>query len=184
MKNNYLIIMLFCLPFFCLCNKFEEESKLIEVVEKDSIYIIDSLIEDNNFKAVSDSIVLIKIKDIILKWDNINYTFIKDDSFEALRKNFKNHRDDIVSMIPDTSNTYAKICSQNKNLLLGDIAFLLVDNIITLPYADIFNVQIDVFYKCSYPLGLFSIINNNRVEVKERVKKYLEVTNLVKSNFE
>ncbi len=126
-----------------------------------------------------DSIILIKLFDnVSFYWDNSTSRIVEDKHFKQVFDEFSINQKRIAALITDTTKTSAKICGSDKvkdNLLLGDLAFLLIDKIKKLPYAYVFNMQFDVLAAdCEYPVGLYYYINNNRYQVMKKVSAYLD----------
>lgn len=127
-------------------------------------------------KPPVDSIVLIRFgkSGILFNWNNSTGRIVEDALFHALVLRFKTDKTYLIDQITNLSVTAAIACGREDKLLIGDLAFLIIDKINNLPFFEITNAQCDVFKKgCPYPIGYFDVIKKDRLRIKERVKQYL-----------
>ena len=120
--------------------------------------------------------ILIKFKGshISFNGSNSKNQIIDDMLYRDLLKSFKNERGFIINQITDVTPTLATTCGKKNNLVIGDLAFLLIDKIENLPFFEISHVQCDVYNTaCPYPSGYFNAIENHRVDIQHNVKTYL-----------
>lgn len=83
-----------------------------------------------------------------------------------------------AEVIPDTTLTDATICSLDGRLSAGDLAFLWVEKVKSIPFFKVFQVQWDAFeMNCEYPVGFWDYVQAHRAEVKEKVLGYLSGEN-------
>jgi len=79
----------------------------------------------------------------------------------------------IINLITKVDKTAALNCEGNV-LAIGDIVFLVLDEIYRLPLMSIFQVQCDSYSAgCPYPNGYFEAINNDRHGVMQRTNVYI-----------
>jgi hypothetical protein len=123
-----------------------------------------------------DSSILIKFEKskIAFNWSNAKSEIIEDELYRNTLKNFKSQRNNLISQITDKSPTLAITCGKKSNLVMGDLAFLLIDKVEHLPFFEIAHVQCDVFNAdCQYPYGYFGAIENHRTDIQNNVRTYL-----------
>ena len=78
---------------------------------------------------IKDKVIeIIFSEDIILKWEVYNNRFEKDDFYQKIKENSKNLIF-LKKSISDTTNLGIRICSKEKLLRKGDIAFLYLQDI-------------------------------------------------------
>ncbi len=176
------------------CSKQTQDTKLIDSLNSELTSRINNLndmidsLENENFRLkhenfnlenfynqINRDVIFIEvINDKYLNWDNCKYEIVKDKFWIELKKDYLSNKVEYIELIEDTTNTDAYICGLRKNLVKGDIAFLIVDEVENIPYAYVFKTQWDVFYlNCKYPGGLFSSLNNNRYHFKSKLLEYL-----------
>ncbi|GAA0876020.1 hypothetical protein GCM10009118_24300 [Wandonia haliotis] len=174
------------LIFACALVLFSYCSSRELKVSKDSDYIDgeirlkeDSLnlnaMNQKGMESGKDSIVLVQlVEDISINWNNQSYSIMEDELFSSVVAVFSKKQKRIIALISDTTISEAKACSIDRNLLVGDLAFLLINKIKKLPYFEVLGVQWDFLEdNCKYPFGLFDYINNYRNEVEKKVEFYL-----------
>lgn len=123
-----------------------------------------------------DSVVLIELpnKDLI-KWNNYSHKIILDSLFGMVIDKFSENQKSYLNLILDTSATRAKVCSIERNLFVGDLAFLIIHEIKHLPLADILQKQCDAFMSgCPYSVGFFNALDQNRLAIKGRIELNLK----------
>jgi len=165
------------------CSKQTQDIKLIDSLNSEftsRINIlydkIDSLERENfnleNFhNQINRDVILIEvINDKYLNWDNCKYEIVKDKFWIELKKDYLLNKVKYIKLIEDTTNTDAYICGLRKNLVKGDIAFLIIDEVDNIPLFSVFDIQFDVFdNNCKYPNGLFSSLNKKRSFFKSKL---------------
>ena len=120
-----------------------------------------------------DTFVLIKFdKNIMLNWDNKTGRIKEDSLFNKIISDFENNKYVLINKLADTSETKAMTC--HKNLVVGDLAFLIIDKVKQLPFFEITKVQCDHFTnECPYPEGYFEVIGRDRIKIKKEVSSLL-----------
>lgn len=124
---------------------------------------------------LKDSTVLIKFgdSDILFHWNNLSSKIVVDSLFENLKHNYKKKSGYLVDQITNVTATSASACNKDK-LVIGDMAFLIINEIDGLPFFEVTHVQCDVFENnCPYPEGYFNVIGRDRKGIREKVKHYL-----------
>ncbi len=169
------------------CSKQTQDTKLIDSLNNeyskriDLLYdTIDSLeyenykLENFDYQVNRDVILIEVINDKYLNWDNCKYEIVKDKFWIELKKDYLLNKVKYIELIEDTNSTNAYICGLRKNLVKGDIAFLIIDEVDNIPFFSVFHVQWDVFNNnCKYPDGLFSSLNKKRSFFKSKLLEYL-----------
>ena len=119
---------------------------------------------------IKDKVIeIIFSEDIILKWEVYNNRFEKDDFYQKIKENSKNLIF-LKKSISDTTNLGIRICSKEKLLRKGDIAFLYLQDIGKIPLYHCLKIQFDVFeQRCPFPDGLLDYVENNREIVKNEI---------------
>ena len=111
--------------------------------------------------------------DISLQWDvasqqllqNTDYQRYQEDS-EAITL--------LLNSITDTTNLKVMVCSKEKPLHKGDVAFLYLQETLNIPLFQCFYIQFDVFEKkCTYPSDLLNYVEEYRTEVQQKLRTYL-----------
>lgn len=124
--------------------------------------------------VLSDMILVQLSNGTSLHWSNQSSKIIEDSLFREVSVSFPKKRMSLIALISDTTETQAKACGVDKNLLVGDISFLLIDKIKMVPYFKVLGVQWDTYdMDCPYPFGLLDYINSHRDEVRKKVKSYI-----------
>ncbi|MDJ1501235.1 hypothetical protein [Xanthocytophaga agilis] len=138
-------------------------------VSVDSVYV-----HTRNQLKIVNGVILIELPNgVSFNWDNDCSRIVEDSLYRSLVTTFSTKQHSTIRLILDSTITSARVCAFDKNLLVGDLAFLLIDKIKGIPYALVLNVQFDVFQAdCYYPVGLFSYINKYRSEVYKKVELY------------
>jgi hypothetical protein len=132
---------------------------------------------NGNEKSLIKSIVLIRFEksDILFNWDNSKSQIVEDALFRKIVYRFKSNEAYLADQITNLTQTPAIACGKDK-LVIGDLAFLMINKIKHLPFFKITNVQCDSFETgCPYPNGYFDVIRKDRIRIKERVKHYLSI---------
>ena len=66
------------------------------------------------------------------------------------------------------------VCSKEKPLRKGDVAFLYLQKTLNIPLFQCFYIQFDVFEKkCTYPSDLLNYVEEYRTEVQQKLRTYL-----------
>lgn len=120
-------------------------------------------------------IVLIKFNNgSSIHWNNLTSEIVADKLFVRLKHNYKNYRRYFIDQISNTNTTQATACGKKSELVVGDIAFLIIDKIDHLPAFKIMQTQFDVIdSNCHYPVGYFNTIDKNRNLIQKRTMHYL-----------
>jgi hypothetical protein len=143
--------------------------------------IDDTLVENNKVQRKSpmetrmDSLVIVRFNSRIeMDWDNVSSSFVENERYYSIKKQFQEFQSDLIQIINDTSLTEARSCSGSRNLSIGELSFLLIDQIIKIPYFDLFGVQFDVYrFGCETPVGLLEYVSKNRKLVTDRLTQFL-----------
>ena len=141
----------------------------VDVISDTNGYTIDTM--------ESRQITLVQITDDIeVNWSNENGNFIRDSYYNEIEENFDNLKFHIVNKIGDTTVLKGlKICSSQSYLTLGDVSFLLIDQIKGVPYFQLFGVQFDAYkLGCIVPDGLLDYVSENRIMVSEKLATWLK----------
>jgi len=168
MKIHFFIILLIIICFFgCSSSNTQKLELNNKNTLNDSIISIENT---NTATLISDSLVYIDLgENVIFQWNNNSSEILYDSLYQKIVDDFFYKQKYIITLILDTSITPAIICSYNKNLRVGDLVFLLLDNICDIPFFVIFKRQLDFSYDCRYPLGLIETITFNRKLVYENL---------------
>ncbi|MDJ1481568.1 hypothetical protein QNI16_13800 [Cytophagaceae bacterium YF14B1] len=149
---------------------------LLSCSSSSSDVLVDSVyVHTRNQLKIVNGVILIKLPNgVSFNWDNDCSRIVEDSLYRSLVTTFSTKQHSTIRLILDTTITSARVCTFDKNLLVGDLAFLVIDKIKGIHYALVFNVQFDVFQAdCPYPFGLFSYINKYRSEAYTKVELYL-----------
>jgi hypothetical protein len=153
--------------------KYEDENKntnlKINTNKRVCAFSLDEAEDD------TDSVLLIRLSDdISIHWNNKSQDIVNDALLSSIRASFTDIKQNLVDQILNTSVTPARICSTKRNLVVGDMAFLLIDKIKDVPFFQVFGIQCDFFERdCKYPYGMFDYMNNYREEAKSKLELYL-----------
>jgi hypothetical protein len=134
---------------------------------------------DNIIRGISsskDSIVLIRLGkgNLSVNWNNSKNQIVEDILFKDLKYRYKKYENYLIDQITNLSETSASTCGKADKLVIGDLAFLIIQKINHLPIFEITKVQFDSIEKgCPYPVGYFDVISKDRSKIKERVKLHL-----------
>ncbi|MDJ1501210.1 hypothetical protein [Xanthocytophaga agilis] len=137
----------------------------------------DSVNVDTGYQVeIVNGIILIELPNgVSFNWDNECSRIVDDSLYRSLITTFSTKQHSTIKLILDTTITPARVCPFDKNLLVGDLAFLLIDKIKGIPYLKALDVRFDSFQAdCYYPVSLFAYINNSRHEVYKKVELYLK----------
>lgn len=152
-----------------------ERGKVINL-NKQTTYLEKDLPNSNKIERMIlfDSIVFIKLDNgVSFNWNNNSYRIEEDSIFNKLKSTYSDYRDEIVQLISDTTITTAKVCDLDRNLLLGDLAYLIISKIDNISILDFIEITFDVFeYNCPYPIGYFYSIEEYRIELKNKIELY------------
>lgn len=143
--------------------------------------IDETLVENNEVQRKSpiethmDTLVIVRFNSRIeMDWDNVRSSFVENEKYYAIKKQFQEFQSDLIQIINDTSLTVASSCSGSRNLSIGELSFLLIDQIMKIPYFDVFGVQFDVYrFGCQTPVGLLDYVSKNRKLVSDRLTQFL-----------
>jgi len=165
MKN--IIFFLTILTIFSCIRESEKKTALKKNVIKN--------VKKNHFKLDTVAVVLVKFDNgLYINWDNNTGSIKKDKLFKNIMFNFDKYKAILFENLTNLKNTSAISCAKKTNLVVGDISYLLIDEIKILPNYEILNTQCDTFdNNCKYPIGLFSAIEQNRKSLKSRIIKFL-----------
>lgn len=172
------------------CSKRTQDSKLIDSLNSEFTSRINNLNDmidslehekfklkhenfnlENFYNQINRDVILVEVtNDKYLNWDNCKYEIVKDKFWIELKKDYLSNKVEYIELIEDTTNTDAYICGLRKNLVKGDIAFLIIDEVDNIPLFSVFDIQFDVFdNNCKYPNGLFSSLNKKRSFFKSKL---------------
>jgi hypothetical protein len=79
----------------------------------------------------------------------------------------------LIDKLDDTTITSAKDKCKATNLTVGDIAYLTLEKILSLPFFAVTGMQCDVIEN-GCQLGIFEYIENNKVKFKGQVQAYYD----------
>jgi len=121
-----------------------------------------------------ESVYTVQLKNgISFRWSNTKSMIIKDGLLDSTLQAYPNIKKQLVHQILDNTKVPAMVCTMDKNLRKGDLAFLLLLEIGDIPLLKVFQIQWDSYkYNCFYPSGLMKYISNNRKEAKEKLEQY------------
>lgn len=83
----------------------------------------------------------------------------------------------LITKVQDSSLTNIQIPCRESKLTVGTIAFMALDEIISIPYSFVFEIQWDVLnINCDfgYPIGLLEYMNTHPKEAHEKLTKWYE----------
>jgi len=83
----------------------------------------------------------------------------------------------LIKKVKDNAKTDIKIPCTEVNLTVGTISLMALDDIVFIPYFDIFEMQWDFFYtNCDfgYPVGLLEYINEHPQEAHDKLIKWYD----------
>jgi len=83
----------------------------------------------------------------------------------------------LISKIQDETKTDIQIQCRDTNLTVGTVAFMILDDIISIPYFLVFQTQWDALYiNCDfgYPIGLLEYINTYPQVAQEKLTKWYQ----------
>lgn len=132
--------------------------------------------KDNTKNIVTESNGLIKVyfnNTRFILWNKINNKILEDSNYIFFLHD-KSLHNNLIQSICDTNNLKVQVCFKEKELKKGDIAYIMLDRIYKIPLFNVFNRQFDAYnLNCEYPIDLFNYIENNRLEVKNKLMNYL-----------
>lgn len=103
-----------------------------------------------------------------------------DKLLRAVKANFAAQQPRLVALILDTTATAAVACPgsvDRHNLVAGDVAFSLLQEVRHIPLFEVYGIQWDAYdYGCPYPSGLLRYVAENRATIWLKTAKYLTVT--------
>jgi hypothetical protein len=169
MKLFFVIFNIFCL-FFASCGS---EIKNIKP------YAVTYPIADaDSIAKIRMQFPLLKINlspKIAIHWDNKTSTIVKDYLYYQVIKQFNIIAPELINAIVDTTTTQAIGCPENNILKIGDVAYVLLNDINLLPLSlgQELRIQTDVLVlPCVHFSGTFFLLSENRQLIK---MKYLEL---------
>lgn len=83
----------------------------------------------------------------------------------------------LISKIQDETKTSIQVQCRDTNLNVGTVAFMILDEIIAIPYFLVFQTQWDVLnVNCDYgyPIGLLEYVNTYPQEAQEKLTKWYQ----------
>jgi hypothetical protein len=176
---KYSLILLILLIIFGCSTKQKHNNTL----ESFKIQTIKSKVNNVVYSSlISDSIVFINFgRDIMFHWNNNTSTFVQDSIFENNKIQINVKKEYLVSLILDTTLTQAYICCDDTFLRMGDLAFLLLDEIYCLSYPIYLNYTnsgyniIKYSLDCPYPKNLVKSISQKRTIVYKKLEKNIQL---------
>lgn len=114
-------------------------------------------------KNVNDSTLLVNIcEGVSVKWNLTNDHVILDDNLRLIKGNLKLILE-ILEEVGDTTSMNLSVCSKDKILVKGDVAFLLLHYLNEIPMYSCTKIQFDFTPpNCFYAEGLLNYVHKNR----------------------
>ncbi|MBI3134971.1 MAG: hypothetical protein HYZ14_09900 [Bacteroidetes bacterium] len=113
-------------------------------------------------------------KDLKISWDNNTHKIAHDAKWFKIENNPAKYKQTLIALITDTTQTLAYGCPTIRFLRKGQLAFLILDELNSIPYFEVFGVQFDVFIEgCEYPFDLIEYLLKEREMVQAKVNAYL-----------
>ena len=182
--NFFLVCILYC---FWSCSSPASkniETELIEeipVVKLEDKEAIDTVIYHAidypvSAKKISKNMIRVQLADdIIFHWNNNTSKIKKDKYFQNIVDHFQEKKEYLVALFLDTTSTPAVVCGFDSNLVIGDLVFLLIEEIVDIPWASVFYFQLDCFYGRPFASILIQNFHNKefRIECQKKLKYYL-----------
>ena len=111
--------------------------------------------------------------DISLQWDVASQQLLQNTNYQRYQEDSKAITL-LLNSITDTTNLKVMVCSKEKPLRKGDVAFLYLQKTLNIPLFQCFYIQFDVFEKkCTYPSDLLNYVEEYRTEVQQKLRTYL-----------
>lgn len=111
--------------------------------------------------------------DISLQWDVASQQLLQNTNYQRYQEDSKAITL-LLNSITDTTNLKVMVCSKEKPLRKGDVAFLYLQETLNIPLFQCFYIQFDVFEKkCTYPSDLLNYVEEYRTEVQQKLRTYL-----------
>lgn len=123
-------------------------------------------------EETSDKLVLIDLGDsLTFNWNVSSDKVVDDSLLKEIKKDFKTKQAILIEKVNDRTLTNISICGSDQKFKKGDLAFLLLKEIMDIKYYKDLYIQVDLFTReCPYPDGLFTVIENQRSFIIERIK--------------
>lgn len=154
-----------CIILFCSCSN--GHSKFVKAKEP-AIRSIKA--------SKKESIILVSFsdKDVAFYWNISTGSIVEDSLFKKLKRIYKRKRDYLIDQVSDTTRTTASVCHDLKRkLLMGDMAYLLLDKMENLPFFEITHIQCDVIENdCPSPVNCMDS-GLDRPAIQKRIRHYL-----------
>lgn len=125
----------------------------------------------------NDTIKIVLSEDIAVTWDSNDYFIVEDKLWITLQKDFPDRSAVLLDLISNTDQTQAETCGVDRNLMKGDMAFLILLKYYggDFPLAKILDSQCDYFSEdCPYPVGFFTVLDKGRINIQKRTKAFLK----------
>ena len=124
---------------------------------------------------IKDSILLVKFfNNNVFYWDNKSSSIVHDTLYQNIVETFAENKMTYAALISDTTVLPARICSYDKNLVLGDLVFILINEIENVPFSEVFETEWDVHtFGCKYPLAMIESFHIRREMMRRQVESYL-----------
>lgn len=173
--------LLYFFLILCSCNYQETEKhttitkeSLLEYKDEriDSIVVFSKSVIITN---VSNKIVKVEIlPNMPLHWDNNAYRILEDSLFIKIKDQFSALIIPLTKQMGNVFETKALICPKKEKLVVGDIAYFLIDRIESIPFMKLTGRQLDIMeVGCPYQIDLLPYIQGNRVKLANSIRKYL-----------
>lgn len=114
-------------------------------------------------------------ENIVLNWHNVKQQFIKDSLFGKSLEHFESEKSHLIYQILNTKEIEARVCSMEQDLVLGDMAFLFLDEIENIGYSQVFEWQFCLLIEgCRYPDGVLWYLSEHRTKAKVQIENFLK----------
>ncbi|NOQ70893.1 MAG: hypothetical protein GQ574_02760 [Crocinitomix sp.] len=145
-----LILLLSFIVFCASCAdaplEFEPEKSQIET---DSIIVLENVLIELN-------------ESIQFNWDNSTSQIIEDDLWDRLKGSYENNKRALIHLVNNKEPTQARVCNVHGEISKGQMAFIVLDQMEDIPYAQVFKFQYCVVDpSCPYIGGLIESIDSN-----------------------
>ena len=123
--------------------------------------------------TVSAKVNVVITDSLIVQWDLEKSDIVIDSTILSIRNDFARYKQALLIAIKDDSKTTIINCYDESFLSKGDLSIFVIDKVISLPYASLFQSQFDAFaLNCSYPSGLVYNFRQDRIKTFELIKTY------------
>lgn len=122
------------------------------------------------------NVVTVYIDEAAFNWHNDSSKILQDSLFYELLEKYPqgNLREKIICSIGRITPTSATACNTDKKLVVGDLAYMLLEKIENLPRRKML-IELDIVEdNCFLPLGLFDAIDFRRENLKNKTMKYIK----------